>query len=456
MKTHLPAGPRPLPWLGSLPGLLRDPLQFLTGLARKYGDVVPFRIGLQPAILLNDPALIDRVVRDRSFERSDHTRRAMASFLGQGLLSLEGAPHLRHRRLMAPAFHRERIQRYAAVMAEETYHVLGQWKHGETRELRADMMHLTFAIVARSLFSADTSAIAARVDEAVRRVTRILLPSSMLSRLFKFKLPIVYGPAGRAANQQLQSLVRELVRERRAEGVDHGDLLSMLLAARDEDGTALSDDDICAESLSILLAGHDTTAHTMTWAWYLLSEHPALQQRLADEVREVVGEREITFDDLPRFTLADRIVRETLRLYPPAWWADRICAKPSEVGGYRIAPNTMMVISTWVTQRDARWFPEPDRFDPDRFLPDRAASIPDGAYLPFGGGVHICIGNTFALMEARMILAAMAQRFSLQATNAGEVRPQPLVTLGMEQPFPVLLRRRPREAGRAASVAPAG
>jgi cytochrome P450 len=431
---------------------MRDPLQFLTELARKHGDVVPFAMGRQPAVLMNDPALIQRVIHDRSFERSAATRRALDSFLGPGLLSLEGVTHRQHRRLMAPAFHRERIQRYVALMADETYAVLDRWRVGETRDLRADMMHLTFAIVARALFSTETSNVANRVDEAVRRVSQVLLPYAMLSRLVKFELPIVYGPRARAAIAQLNALVRGIVVERRAEKRDRGDLLSMLLATRDEDGAALSDEDICAEALTIMLAGHDTTAHTMTWAWFLLSQHPQLQQLLVDEVQSVVGDRQITAEDLPRLTFADRVMRETLRLYPPSWWADRVSQTDAELAGYFIPANTLMVFSTWVTQRDDRWFAKAARFDPDRFLPDRATSIPEGAYLPFGAGVHVCIGNTFALMEGRMILAAMAQRFAYQAVRPQQVRPKPLITLGMAEPFPVAVRARSNPAANVVSA----
>jgi cytochrome P450 len=429
--------------LGNVLALRRDPLRFLTGLARDYGDVVSFRVGMQRAVLINQPALIDRIVRDRRFVRSAQTRRGLSSLLGNGLLSLEGAPHLRHRRLMQPAFHRERIRRYVAIMADETYRVLERWRGGEVRELREEMMRLTFSIVARSLFNTDTTSDADNVHAALKRALPAVLNSTMLSRVSPVPLPPLYGRSTRAAIGELHDLVRAIVQRRRREGDDRGDLLSMLLATRDEDGSALSDEEVCAETLTILLAGHDTTAHTLTWAWYLLTMHPTIQEALATEVRAVVGERAVTDEDLPRLQLADRVVRETLRLYPAAWWADRIWDEPTELGGFAIPANTLVVFSTYVTQRDGRYFPDPERFDPDRFLPERAAKMADGAYLPFGAGVHVCIGNTFALMEARLILAAIAQRFVVRATQAGAVRPKPLVTLGMERPFPVELTSRP-------------
>jgi cytochrome P450 len=421
---------------------VRDSPGFLQKISRKYGDVVAFRMGLRSAVLINSPALIERVVKDRNFVRSTPTREALASFLGRGLLSLEGSPHLRHRRLMQPAFHRERIKRYGEIMARETYATLSRWQDHEPRDLRAEMMRLTFNIVSRSLFDEDGNDTAAQVDRALQRIQPSVIGVAQVTQLLPFAIPAPYFRATRDAIQSLKDLVLGLVERRRRDADDRGDLLSMLLSARDEDGSALSDADVCAELLTILFAGHETTAHTMTWAWHLLSQRPALQDALAREVHEQVGARELRYEDLTRLGLADRVVRETMRLYPAAWWADRICDQAVELGGHTIPANTTVVFSVYVTHRDARYFADPERFDPDRFSAERAAQIPEGAYLPFGAGVHMCIGNTFALQEARMILAAMAQRFQLQALASERVRPQALVTLGMAAPFPVKLTRR--------------
>lgn len=448
----LPSAPG-LPWLGHLPFLIHDALGFLSRLGQR-GDITRLHIGQRPCVFINHPELIDRVVRDRSFERSAETRRALASFLGQGLLSLEGSPHLRQRRLMQPAFHRDRIRRYVGLMAEETYAELDALKPGVAHDMRDVMMRLTFAIVARTLFNADTRKDAADVDAALRKVTPAVLMRSRLSRILPFDMP--YLPSTRAGIARLQELVQNIVAQRRREGGDRGDLLSMLLAARDEDGSALSDEDVAAESLTILLAGHDTTAHTMTWAMYLLSQQPALQEALADEVRSVAGDRPLTFDDLPRLSLSERVVQETLRLYPAAWWADRVCSEPAQLGPHTIPGGTSVVFSVYVTHRDARFFPDPLRFDPDRFLPERAKEIPASAHLPFGAGVHVCIGNTFALMEGRLILSALAQRFRFRRADARPVRAQPLITLGMADPFPMILEARgPHSALSAAQPGPA-
>ena len=421
---------------------MRDSPGFLQKISRKYGDVVTFRMGLKPAVLINSPALIDRVIKDRSFVRSPPTRDALASFLGRGLLALEGSVHMRHRRLMQPAFHRDRIKRYGELMASETYATLDRWQDGQSLDLRAEMMRLTFNIVSRSLFNEDGNAAAAQVDRALQRIQPSVIGVARLSQLLPFSLPAPYSRATRRAIQGLNELVLNLVQRRRRTADEGGDLLSMLLSARDEDGSSLSDEDVCAELLTILFAGHETTAHTMTWAWHLLAQRPELQDALAREVHDQVGDRALCAEDLPQLGLADRVVRETMRLYPAAWWADRVCDQPVELGGHTIPANTAVVFSVYVTHRDARYFAAPEHFDPDRFSKERAAQIPEGAYLPFGAGVHMCIGNTFALQEARMILAAMAQRFRVQALASARVRPLPLVTLGMAEPFPVKLTRR--------------
>ncbi|MET0390684.1 MAG: cytochrome P450 [Polyangiales bacterium] len=444
----LAPGPKPLPLVGHIPWMLRDAPAFLRSLTQRYGDVVSFKLGPRQCVLVNHPTLIERIVRDRTSLRSSETRRALSSLLGDGLLSIEGTPHLRHRRLMAPAFHRERIRSYGQQMSEETYAFMADWQGGQVRDLRDDMMRLTFMIVSRSLFSADTRQDAQDVGRALEEAIPWTLRGARLAGFLPERLPILYPPRARAAINRLNRVVTDIVTRRRREGGDQGDLLSMLLATRDEDGSALSDEDVAAESLTLLLAGHDTTANTLSWAWHLLTQHPEIQQALGEEVQRVVGDRPVTPDDLPQLTLTDQIVRETLRLYPTAWVGDRVPQSDIELGGYRIPANTLVMFSVYVTQRDARFFPDPDRFDPSRFSPERVGSIMEGAYLPFGAGVHMCIGNAFAMMEARIILAAMAQRFSIRAAPGHRVEPRPLITLGMADAFPVVLRRREPRKGR--------
>ncbi|MFV9506074.1 MAG: cytochrome P450 [Oscillochloridaceae bacterium umkhey_bin13] len=440
--NHIP-GPRSLPGgLGHLHLMGSGPLPFFTHLGRTYGDIAAFQLGWRRMVLINHPALIDRVVRDSSFWRSPQTRRAMASFLGQGLLSLEGSDHRRHRRLMQPAFHRERINGYGLIMAEETQRHLEAWRPGEVHDLGQELMALTLKIVARALLGVDASAEARQVDEALHTVLPQVSRINRLSFLLPRSAPLIHGPTTRAAINRLQGLVRRIVAERRAAGGDGSDLLSLLLAATDEDGGSLSDDEVCAEALTILLAGHETTANTLSWAWYLLTQHPEVQERVAAEALAVAGNAPISPEHLPQLSYADQVIRETLRLYPVAWSGDRVADHDAELAGYPIPAGTPVVYSVYVTQRDPRFFPRPSHFDPERFSPARAASIPAGAYLPFGAGVHICIGNAFALMEARLILAELARRFVVRAAPIQTIGPRPSITLGLDRCLTVALAAR--------------
>ena len=423
--------------------MLLHPLPFLSKVGRTYGDIASLTVGRRRAVFINSPALIDRVVRDRSLFRSDPTRRAMASFLGYGLLSLEDTTHLRHRRLMQPAFHKQRIANYGAIMARETERLLASYRDGERRDMRADMMELTLAIVSQALFHADARSEAREIGEALELITPWVVRGARMASMLPPDRSLPYPKRTRQAIATLQRLVRKLVADRRAAGEDRGDLLSMLLAARDEDGSALSDDDVCAEALTILLAGHETTALTLTWAWHLLTQHPEIQDALAHEVRALAGDRALTSDDLPKLPLAGQVVRETLRLYPPAWIGDRVPQRDTELGGHSLRAGTVVLFSIFVTHRDPRFFPDPERFDPDRFSPARLGQIPSGAYLPFGAGVHVCIGNSFALAEAQLVLAMMAQRFRFTRVSHKPVRLRPVITLGMADPFEVTVAARP-------------
>ena len=453
MKYAPPPGPRSLPVIGNLHEFLREPLEYLAGLVRSYGDVVTFKLGLQPAVLINDPAVVDKLIRDTRFERSDSARRSVAALTGAGLLTLEGAQHRRHRRLISPALHRDRIKRYVAIMAEETYRVLDAWPSGEERDLSMVVRQLTLDIVARSLFNTEQASQASLIDATFKRLRGRLLRSSMMARMLPFRVPLLIGRPARDA-RALQGFIAQLVRERRAQRDDPDDLLTMLLAARDEDGGALSDEEIGAECLTMLLAGHATAAQTLTWAWHLLTQNPDVQAALSEEVRRELGDRPITFDDLARLPLTERVVRETLRLYPATWFHDRACAQPAELAGYYIPAGTVVAFSNWLLHRDPRSFAEPERFDPDRFLPERAAAIRDGSYLPFGAGVHSCIGTSFALAELRVILAAMAQRFQVRAVPRFPVEARPGITLAMRHPFAVVATlRRAEPAARVSAPA---
>ena len=416
-------------------------MRFLAELSRRYGDVAAFRVGTRPHVLINHPELISRVLCNRSCVRSDESRKAMRSFLGDGLLAIVGAPHLRHRRMMAPAFHRERIRGYTELMCAEAYADIAGWRPDEKRDLHKDMMRVTFTIVTRALFSADRRDDAHEVEKALAVIMPWAMRGATMANVLP-SLPVIYPPRGRAAIARLNRLVLEIVARRRAEGGDRGDLLSMLLATRDEDGSALTDQDICDEALTLIFAGHDTTANTLTWAWHLLTQNPEVQEALYEEVQRVVGERALTPEDLPKLPLVEQVIHETLRLYPVIWLGDRVPEQDIELGGYAIPKGTGIIFSMYVTQRDERFFPDPERFDPARFSPARIGSIPDGAYFPFGAGVHKCIGHAFAQMESRIILASREQRFAISAIPGHKVRKTLGLVMAPVGGFPVMLSAR--------------
>jgi cytochrome P450 len=445
--------PRHVPLLGHLPRMALNPIKFFTQLSERYGDVVPLRMGVSRALFVNRPELIHQLIRDRNSIRSEESRIGIRSFVGDGLLALEGPTHLRHRRLMAPAFHRERFREYGALMCEETYREIARWAAPETRNVHEDMSRLTFSIVSKALFTVDPQAHSDSEADEVGRALKQVLPWMLLGAVVAGVapwLPVLYPPSARVALKRLKQLVRNIIARRRREGGDRGDLLSMLLAARDEDGGALSDEVVCDEALTLLMAGHDTTASTMTWALYLLAQNPELQASAAQQVRDVLEEaraEHVGVEHLPKLPLVQQIIDETLRLFPVVWIGDRTPQQPMQLGPYEIPAGMRIMFSMLVTQRDARFFKDPERFDPSRFAPERVSQIPEGAYMPFGAGVHMCIGINFALMESRVILAALLHHFSFVSVPDYQLRLDPQVVLSPIGSLPLVVQKRPPRGG---------
>ena len=440
----LPAGPRGHLLVGSLPEFRRDVLGFFAACARDYGDVVPLRVPRRRLVLLSHPDLIEEVLATHA-RRTTKTAllQALRPVLGDGLLLSEGDHWLRQRRLIQPAFHRQRIAAYGDVMAGHADRAMATWKHGQTRDVHADMMAITQGIVAKTLFDADVSDDAWDVGHALH----VLMQDFSRRRTRLFELPAFVPTPGRrrarAAVEHLDRLVYGIIAARRASGENHGDLLSLLLQAQDaDDGSRMTDRQVRDEIMTLFLAGHETTAVSLSWTWYLLAQHPAVEARLADELRSVLGGRLPTVADLPRLRYADMVVTESMRLYPPAYTITRRVAEPLEVGGHRIAPETVLVMSQWVVHRDRRWFEHPAAFQPDRWENDLAKRLPRYAYFPFGGGPRLCIGNTFALMEATLLLAAIAQRFRFRLAPGASVKPMLSVTLRPADGIPMQVTAR--------------
>jgi cytochrome P450 len=447
--TAAPPGPR----LSALQGLvyrpgIGKPLTFFSDLAKNYGDVVSYRMGGEQVIFVSDPRFIKDILvtHDRNFIKGRGLQRAKR-LLGEGLLTSEGAQHLRQRRLMQPAFHRDRIAGYGQTMVAYADRMRGGWPDGATLDIAHEMMRLTLSIVGKTLFDKDVESQAVEVREALAGVMEsfwmMLLPFAEILE----QLPIPVMRRARVSRQRLDAIIYGIIAERRTSGRDHGDLLSMLLNARDEDdageaGRGMTDEQVRDEAMTIFLAGHETTANALTWTWYLLSGAPEIEARVHEEIGRVLQGRLPAAADLGALTFVEKVVAESMRLYPPAWIVGRRAIDEYPIGGYVAPAKSLFLMSPWVVQRDARFFPEPERFDPDRWTPEFKASLPPFAYFPFGGGPRRCIGESFAWMELVLVVATIAQRWTLRLMPGHPVETQPLVTLRTKHGMRMTLQRR--------------
>jgi cytochrome P450 len=424
--------------------LRRDVLHTLTQLSRHYGDVARIKVGPQHIVVVSHPELIRTVLitEARRFAKGrglERTRR----LLGTGLLTSEGDFHLRQRRLAQPAFHKERISTYAEVMRDRADQMAGGWNDGDRIDISRAMMRLTLDIAGTTLFgadlAADTEEIGAALTEAFELFRYSTLPYAELLDSFSF-LPINRRFA--AARGRLDRTVYRIVAERRASGVDRGDLLSMLLSARDTegDGSRMTDLQLRDETLTILLAGHETTANALSWTFYLLAQHPQVEATLRAELVATLGDRSMTAADATRLPYTRAVLAESMRLYPPAWTLGRKPLEDVSLGGYRIPRHSLVLMSQWVVHRDERWWPSPLRFDPERWTSDEPAARPKLAYFPFGAGTRVCIGEAFAWMEGVIVLATIARRWRLRLASPDPVTPLPLVTLRPLHGIPMIVR----------------
>jgi cytochrome P450 len=420
------------PIVGNLIEFRRDPLKLLLDSAREHGDVVHLKFGPQDVYLFNHPDYIRDVLvtNSRNFHKSRGLQVAK-KFLGESLLTSEGEFHRRQRRLAQPAFHRQRINAYAAVMADYGARAAGRWSRGETLDISQEMMRLTLAVVGKTLFDADVeseaSEIGAALTDVMQLFKRITNPFSALLD----KLPLPSNFRWLKAKERLDSTIHRIIDERRASGEDRGDLLSMLLLAQDEegDGGSMDNTQLRDEAMTLFIAGHETTANALTWTWYLLSQHPEVEARLHKEIDSVLGGRLPGADDVARLTYTEMVFAESMRMYPPAWTLGRRALTDYQVGEYIIPANSIILMSPWVTQHDARFFPEPFKFDPERWTTEARESRPKFSYFPFGGGPRVCIGEQFAWMEGVLLIATIARQWKLRLAPGHPVDTKPMVTL---------------------------
>ena len=396
----------------------RDPTGFLSSLARTYGDVVHLKFGPQRVFLLNHPDYIRDVLvtHNRNFVKGRGVQRARR-VLGDGLLTSEGDFHLRQRRLVQPGFHRERIAGYGAIMIDEAVRMRAQWADAATFDIHQEMMRLTLAIVGKTLFSVNLEAEAEQLGAALNTLVALFGSLSAPFAEMLEQLPLPAARRFRQARARLDTTILQMIADRRASGEDKGDLLSMLLLAQDAqgDGSAMSDTHVRDEAMTLFLAGHETTANALTWAWYLLSQSPDVEARLHAELDRVLHGRAPAVADLPQLTYTRMVLAEALRLYPPAWTIGRRALGDYDVGGYAIPAGSIVLMSQWVMQRDPRYYPDPELFDPCRWTPEAEAQRPKFSYFPFGGGPRLCVGESFAWMEGILLLATLAQTLAIAA-----------------------------------------
>jgi cytochrome P450 len=425
----LPPGPKGRFLGGNLEELRRDPLALYGRCAHEFGDFSTMRFGLRRVYLINHPDLVESVLVTNARNFIKHYGLKMNRLLlGDGLLTNEGDSWLRQRRLIQPLFNRDRLAGYGTVMVELAEKLAASWRDGETRNLHTDMTRLTLEIIARALFGTGLTDKAREIKDVLEIVGK-----SFNRRLASFLvLPeSVPTPANlhmRRAVRRLDEILYDLIRRRREAGGEN-DLLSILLQARHEDGSRMTDRQLRDEAMTLFLAGHDTTSLTLSWGWYLLAQNPDVYDALQAEVCGVLAGRSPTPADLPRLPYTERVVLEIMRLYPAAYMLGRQAVAACELGGYHLPAKATVLMSQWLLHRDARWFTEPERFHPDRWADGLAKRLPKFAYFPFGGGPRQCIGNSFAMMEAVLVLATLAQRCRFTLVPGEPIRPAPGLTL---------------------------
>jgi cytochrome P450 len=450
MKRKYPDGPRislPLVILGQmLPARFAlDPLAFGVGIARQFGNIAHYNLGPLHVYQLNHPDLVRQVLVERpeKFHKPRLVKRAFRPFAGEGLFTSDGTLWKQQRKLMQPAFHHRELAACAGVMVAHARGMMDGFVDREMRDIGADMTKLTLGIVVKSLFGAELPREAGEITESMLAV--LDAASQRLNSVLQIPLwvPTARNLRERRAVAKLDATLQVLIRTRRASSESRDDLLSVLLAAVDEEtGARMSEQQLRDEMMTLFLAGHETTASALTWTWYLLSRHPAVEVKLLEELHRVLAGRAPSVNDLPKLPYSEMVIREALRLYPPAPGIAREPIEDVTIGGYEVPKGSLIVVNTYAIQRDHRFFPDPERYDPERFASGWEERIPRHAYLPFGSGPRLCIGNGFAMMETRLILATVAQYYRLSLEPDETIRPVQLVTLRPGSPVRMRIERR--------------
>lgn len=427
MKTAYPPGPKGLPLLGSVLDLRKDKLEFLTGIAKSYGDFVHFRVGPRHAYLLSRPEHVHEILVEhpKRMPKERIHQMIVAPFFGNGVVTSNGEVHDRQRKMAQPAFQPRRLDSYCHVFVEQALQGIRGWRSGGEYEIDTEMLRMTIQNVCLTLFNADASDIVPRAAASMTDILRLLGTEYDVSFPIPMWVPIEHNRRKRAAIQELDAIVMKFADDWRKSGQDRGDLLSMLMLAHG-DGRGVTHDELRDYLIAMFSAGHETTAFTLVWAWIMLAQNPEVESALWQELDRVLGGRPPTADDLPQLVYTSMIIKETLRLYPTGWMLfPRETTEDVVLGGYSITKGSIIYISPYVIHRDERYFPEPERFNPERFRGGAEKHLPRGAYIPFGLGPRVCMGQHFATMEAVLTLATVAQRYRVTLLEKG-----PLVASG--------------------------
>lgn len=421
-----------------------DPIRVFQYLFNTFGDAAHYKLGRRHVVFLNNPEYIREilVVQNSNFVK-ERTVQRMKMLVGEGLITSEDPFHRKQRMLAQPAFYRQRISAYGDDIVAKAAAFRDRWQAGQQLDISQEMMHLTLDIIAKTLFDSDVAAEVAEISREVNAIMGLynfLVIVPLAEMLQHYPLPGM--KRFRQARGRLNAIVYRMIEEHRSENRDRGDLLSMLLTARYDDGGAMPDLQIRDEVMTIFLAGYETIANALTWTWYLLSQNPEEERKFHAELGSVLGTRSAGYDDIANLTYTEMVLAESMRLYPPAWAMGRLALEDFSLGPYFLPRNTTVFMSQYIMHRDSRYFPDPERFDPERWRPEAKTARPRYSYFPFGGGARQCIGESFAWMEGILILATLGRRWRLKHVSGHRVEPQPLITLRPKYGMQMILEER--------------
>ncbi len=438
--------PSPTAWpiVGNSLEYKKNPPLYLQHLASTYGDVCRFQLGRNPCYLFSHPDAIREIL----VTQAKHLGRSMGyewmkTFLGSGLLTSSGETHQRRRRLAQPAFRNSRIDAYAPNMLTTTQKWIATWQHGDKLDIHQEMMRLALTIIGQAMFHENLSKLVVEIGEAVDVFMRYWQSNFSPIAKLMHALPLRLNREFNEAKTMFYQRMEAIVQNHREQGTDEGDFLSMLLLAQDDEGgAALSNKEVVEELVTITIAGHETTANALSWSWYLLASHPEMAAQVEEEVDRELAGKPPTVADLERLTYCTAVFKESMRLYPPAWSVGRCAINDITLANVKVPAGSMIYVSPYLVHRDARWWPQPERFMPKRWINGQHSEQPKYSYLPFGAGKHQCIGERFAMLEGILLMALVVQKWRFELDPEHEVTPEAFITLRPKNGIKVTLQAR--------------